>query len=260
MLKSIISEQGPATGRGRGAIGSGARAEAIYRSVFEAIVDQRLPPGAKLTEEQLGAIFDASRTIVRSALQALAHDHVVTLERNRGAFVSAPTVADARDIFFSRKIVESAIAREVASRITPAQIAQLRALLAEEHEALGHGERQKAIRLSGAFHVAVAAICGEGALTRFLRGLISRSSLVIALYGRGFASACGHDEHEAFVAALEARDGDRAAASMAEHLDHIFGDLAARRAARRAIRHRRNSSRLDRRHAEPPASAKRTAL
>jgi DNA-binding GntR family transcriptional regulator len=222
MLKSIISEQGPATGRGRGAIGSGARAEAIYRSVFEAIVDQRLPPGAKLTEEQLGAIFDASRTIVRSALQALAHDHVVTLERNRGAFVSAPTVADARDIFFSRKIIESAIAREVASRITPAQIAQLRALLAKEHEALGYGERQKAIRLSGAFHVAVAAICGEGALTQFL---ISRSSLVIALYGRGLASACGHDEHEAFVAALEARDGERAAASMAEHLDHIFGDL-----------------------------------
>ncbi len=225
MLKSIISEQGSATGRGRGATGQGARAEAIYRSVFEAIVDQRLPPGAKLTEEQLGAIFDASRTIVRSALQALAHDHIVTLERNRGAFVSAPTVADARDIFFSRKIVESAIARDIASRIEPAQIAGLRALLAEEHEALRQGERQKAIRLSGAFHVAVAAIGGEGALTRFLRGLISRSSLVIALYGRGFASACGHDEHEAFVDALAAGDGERAAAAMTEHLDHIFGDL-----------------------------------
>jgi DNA-binding GntR family transcriptional regulator len=49
--------------------------------------------------------------------------------------------------------------------------------------------------------------------------------LVIALYGRGFASACGHDEHEAFVDALAAGDGERAAAAMAEHLDHIFGDL-----------------------------------
>jgi DNA-binding GntR family transcriptional regulator len=225
MLKSIISEQGFATERGRGAIGRGVRAEAIYRSVFEAIVDQRLPPGAKLTEEQLGAIFDASRTIVRSALQALAHDHVVTIERNRGAFVSAPTVADARDIFFSRRIVESAIAREVASRIEPAQIAGLRALLAEEHEALRRGERQKAIRLSGAFHVAIADICGQGALSQFLRGLISRSSLVIALYGRGPVSACGHDEHVALVDALAAREGERAAAAMGEHLDHIFGDL-----------------------------------
>ncbi|HYA74376.1 MAG TPA: GntR family transcriptional regulator [Roseiarcus sp.] len=226
MSKSIISGEAPEAARGRGAVGRGERAEAIYRSIFDAVVDQRLPPGAKLTEEQLGAIFDASRTIVRSALQALAHDHIVTIERHRGAFVSAPTVADARDIFFSRKIVESAVAREVARRIDAADIAKLRALLAEEREALRRGERQKAIRLSGAFHVAVAAICGEGALTQFLRGLISRSSLVIALYGRGPASACGHDEHLAFVDALERRDGERAAAAMAEHLDHIFGDLA----------------------------------
>ena len=77
--------------------------------------------------------------------------------------------------------------------------------------------------------MAIAAICGEGALTRFLAGLISRSSLVIALYGRGPASACGHDEHAALVEALAARDGPRAAALMAEHLDHIMGDLALTR-------------------------------
>jgi DNA-binding GntR family transcriptional regulator len=225
MLKSNPSAQSSEATR-RGAVGRSARAEAIYRSVFNAVVDQRLPPGAKLAEEQLGAIFDASRTIVRSALEALAHDHIVTIERHRGAFVSAPSVADAQDIFFSRKVVESAVAREVARRIGPADVAKLRALLAEEREALQRGERQKAIRLSGAFHVAVAAICGEGALTEFLRGLISRSSLVIALYGRGPASTCGHDEHLDFVDALEARDGERAAAAMAEHLDHIFDDLA----------------------------------
>ena len=82
-----------------------------------------------------------------------------------------------------------------------------------------------AIRLSGGFHVAVAAICGEGALTQFLRSLISRSSLVIALYGRGPASECGHDEHVAFLDALAAGGGEKAAAAMAEHLDHILADL-----------------------------------
>ena len=98
-------------------------------------------------------------------------------------------------------------------------------MMEEESEALRRGDRQKAIRLSGGFHIAVAAICGEGALTQFLRSLISRSSLVIALYGRGPASECGHDEHVAFLDALAARDGERAAAAMAEHLDHIVADL-----------------------------------
>ncbi len=210
---------------GRAAAAGGSRAARIYRSVLEAVVEQRLPPGAKLTEEQLGAVFGVSRTLVRSALQALAHDHIVTISRNRGAFVSAPTVADAQDVFFGRRLVEAAIAREAARRIAPADIAALRALLDEEEAALRRGDRPAAIRLSGAFHVAVAAICGEGVLTTFLHGLISRSSLVIALYGRGAASACGHDDHMQLLLALEAHDGEKAARLMSDHLDHILGDL-----------------------------------
>ena len=177
----------PLAARERKADGQNGRAAAIYRSIFDAVVDQRLSPGAKLTEEQLGALFSASRTLVSSALQALGHDLIVTLERNRGAFVSAPTIADAQDIFFSRRIVESGIAPEVARKIQPDDVARLRALLADEGAAIRRDDRQSAIRLSGAFHMTIARIGGEGALTRFLGGLISRSSLVIALYGRGAA-------------------------------------------------------------------------
>jgi DNA-binding GntR family transcriptional regulator len=224
-MRSLATSSAAGPARASPEEAPGDRAAAIYRCVFDAVVDQRLPPGAKLTEEQLGALFNASRTLVRSALQTLAHDHIVTIERNRGAFVSAPTIADAQDIFFSRRLVESGIAMEVAAMHTAEDIARLRALLEEEQIALQGGDRRTAIRLSGAFHMAIARIRGEGALTRFLGGLISRSSLVIALYGRGLASACGHDEHAGFLEALAQRDGARAAALMSEHLDHILGDL-----------------------------------
>jgi DNA-binding GntR family transcriptional regulator len=222
VLSLTISE--PAA-RGAREAEPGGRAAAIYRCIFDAVVDQRLPPGAKLPEEQLGSLFHASRTLVRSALQALAHDSIVTIERHRGAFVSAPTVADAQDIFFSRRLVESGIALEVARRIKAEELELLRVLLGQESGALHDGGRRAAIRLSGAFHIAIARVLGEGALTRFLAGLISRSSLVIALYGRGPASACGHDEHVGIVEALAEHDGPRAAALMAEHLDHILFDL-----------------------------------
>lgn len=210
---------------GQGSVARGSRVGRIYQSVLEAVVELRLPPGAKLTEEQLGAIFGASRTTVRSALQALAHDHIVTLAPHRSAFVSAPTIETARDIFSGRKLVEVAIAREAAGRVHAGQLAALRTLLAKEQAAIDGGDRPGAIRLSGAFHIAVAATRGEGVLTTFLRSLISQSSLVIALYGRSHASACGHDEHIAFLGALENRDADRAAQLMSDHLDHIFGDL-----------------------------------
>jgi len=205
--------------------GSGDRVATIYQRIFDAVVDQRLPPGAKLPEEQLGSLFNASRTLVRSALQALAHDHIVTIERHRGAFVSAPTTHEAQDIFHSRRLVEAGIALEVAATITPDDVHRLNHLLEGEETALHRGDRQAAIRLSGDFHIAIARIRGEGALTRFLGSLISRSSLVIALYGRGPASACGHDEHADIVRALGRRDGRRAADLMAEHIDHILSDL-----------------------------------
>ena len=93
---------------------------------------------------QLGAIFWASRTTVRSGLQALAHDHIVTLAPHRGAFVSSPTIETARDIFAARKLVEAAIAREAARRIDAAQLAELRALLSTELAALNRSDRPAA--------------------------------------------------------------------------------------------------------------------
>ena len=108
---------------------------------------QRLPPGAKLTEEQLGAVFGVSRTIVRSALQALAHDHIVTIERNRGAFVSAPTVAGRAGHFLQPQA--GGIRRSRAkSRAGSARdmLAHLRALL--DDEAGGAAARRPAERRS----------------------------------------------------------------------------------------------------------------
>jgi DNA-binding GntR family transcriptional regulator len=77
-------------------------------------------------------------------LQALAHDHIVTLAPHRGAFVSSPTIETARDIFAARKLVEAAIAREAARRIHAAQLAELRALLSTERAALNRSDRPAA--------------------------------------------------------------------------------------------------------------------
>ena len=57
----------------------------------DAIIDRRLAPGTKLSEAEVGTLFEVSRTVVRSALQMLAFEGLVRSERNRGAFVANPT-------------------------------------------------------------------------------------------------------------------------------------------------------------------------
>ena len=71
-----------------------AGAQGIADQLAIAIHEHRLAPGAKLSEDEVGEVFGVSRTVVRAALQILAHDKMVDLKRNRGAFVAQPSVKE----------------------------------------------------------------------------------------------------------------------------------------------------------------------
>ena len=215
-----------ANGAESGAADGGTdRAGVIVRTVTAAIVEQRLPPGLKLSEEDLAAVFGVSRTIVRAALRSLANDRVIVLLPNRGAFVASPGVEEARQVFDARRVVEAALIREAAARATPADVARAARHLAEEGMALAAGDRPAAIRLSGDFHLMLASLARQDVLFEFLRELVSRTALVIALYGTTKASSCGTSEHAELLAAVERHDGERAADLMQHHLRHVEADL-----------------------------------
>lgn len=201
------------------------RAGTIVKVVTSAIIEQRLPPGMKLSEEDLAAVFGVSRTIVRAALRTLAKDRVIVLLPNRGAFVASPGIDEARQVFEARRVVEAALIREAAARATPADITAAARHLADEDRALAAGDRPAAIRLSGDFHLLLASLARQDVLFDFLRELVSRTALVIALYGTTKASSCGTNEHAELLAAVERREGDRAAELMLHHLSHVEADL-----------------------------------
>ena len=64
----------------------------IADALFKAIAQHRLPPGTRLVEAQIVETLQANRNHVQVALQRLAMQKVVTIEANRGAMVSQPTV------------------------------------------------------------------------------------------------------------------------------------------------------------------------
>jgi DNA-binding GntR family transcriptional regulator len=203
----------------------------IRDAIRDAIVDRRLAPGTKLTETDVGALFGVSRTLVRGALQALSHEGLVTVERNRGAFVANPSPEEARQIFATRRIIEPGILAEAARHLTSASLRHLRELLVDEGRLInerGQSARRAEIKASGDFHLAISALTGNAVMQRFMDELIARSSLVISLYGQSTISSCGHTEHMEIIDALEARDIERAGRLMVHHIHHIEADLDLR--------------------------------
>ncbi|MCC2613003.1 GntR family transcriptional regulator [Neorhizobium petrolearium] len=204
------------------------RSLAIREALRNAIIDRRLTPGTKLSESEVGSLFDVSRTVARAALQMLAFEGLVKTERNRGAFVSNPSPEEAKQIFASRRLIEPGIVAAAIERITPADIEQFRRQLEEEERYMnerGPAARRAEIKALGDFHLMLASVAGNLILQKFMDELVARSSLVIALYGRSGVSSCGHAEHSAILDALEKGDGRGATQLMVHHIDHIEADL-----------------------------------
>ncbi|CUH50723.1 GntR family transcriptional regulator [Shimia marina] len=200
----------------------------IVGQLTEAVHEHRILPGAKLREDEVGEIFGVSRTIVRQALRAMAHEGLVTIERNRGAFVARPSIKQAREVFEARALLEPQTARAAAERATPEDIAQLERHITAEHDALDRGEAGVALKLSGDFHMSIARIADQKIIEDFLRQLISRSSLVIALYWRRRNALCESHAHHALINALRMGDGDGAEELMKGHLLDLFTQLDLR--------------------------------
>ncbi len=199
--------------------------EEIYGRIQKAVLEHRLAPGTKLIEERLAEVSGVSRTKIREVLNKLAHEGLVTLVPNRGAFIASPSVEQARDVFVTRRMIEPEMARLLSERATPAQVRALRKHTKLESDARKRNDRPAIIRLSGEFHVLIADMVGNEILLRMMRELAPLTCLVITLYDKPNAPACPHHEHDDLIDAIEAHDGARAAACMLEHLQHIEATL-----------------------------------
>ncbi|MEO0915397.1 MAG: GntR family transcriptional regulator, partial [Pseudomonadota bacterium] len=150
------------------------------------------------------------------------------IEKNRGAFVSKPTLKEAHEVFQARALLEPTTARAAAERASDADVRLLEKHIEAEHAALDKDEAGLALKLSGDFHLEIARIADQNTIEQFLRQLISRSSLVIALYWRRRNALCESNAHHALLDAFRHRDGANAEELMKGHLLDIYSQLDLR--------------------------------
>lgn len=197
----------------------------IYEKIYAAVLEHRLPPGTKLVEERLAEIFGVSRARIREVLARLAHELIVELYPQRGAFVAKPSIEQALDVFEARRLIEPAVIRRLVETLTPEKLSRLRQHQELELDARRRDDKRAVIRLSGEFHSLAAELAGNSALARSMRELSTLTCLMIFLYDAPTSTSCRADEHSQIIDAIARRDAARAEKLMLEHLEHIESSM-----------------------------------
>uniref|UniRef100_UPI000D3C42D0 GntR family transcriptional regulator n=1 Tax=unclassified Variovorax TaxID=663243 RepID=UPI000D3C42D0 len=201
--------------------------ESIANDIATAIVEKRLPPGTWLREEALGRVYSVSRTKVRAALLMLSKDKLIEMIPDKGAFVSQPSVQEAREVFAVRRILESEVVRLFVANARPRDYQVLEQHIKFERTALRQTTTTGTVRekLLGDFHVALAEATGNHTLAELVRELVARSSLIAMLYHSSNDPHCSSDEHAEFLRLCRKGDVAAAVSSMTEHLERIEASL-----------------------------------
>lgn len=193
----------------------------IVQALTRAIIEHRLEPGSKLVEQKLADQFGVSRTLVRQALYRLSQNRLIKIEPARGAFVAAPSVDEARQVFAVRRMLEASLTRAFVESASASDIKALKQHIRAEQDALAQGDVPGRTQLLGDFHVRMAQLMGNQVLAQILSDLISRSALITLMYQTSSDAEHSHEEHEAIVKAIAAKDAALATELMDAHLRNV---------------------------------------
>jgi DNA-binding GntR family transcriptional regulator len=196
----------------------------ISKRIIEAVMAQKLHPGARLGEQQLAMLFDCSRTIVREALNQLAARGIVTVSSRRGWYVVEPSLSEAREAFEARRVIEMGLIRCTTSVSKPA-LKQLKSHLAKEKAAVKGDDVGLRSYLLGDFHVCLAECLGNSLLADTLRDFTARTTLIAMRYQSSHDAAHSCAEHVEIVQALETGDWSRAEQLMQAHIGNVQSAL-----------------------------------
>lgn len=201
--------------------------DAVTARVRDMIVDGRLDPGTGIPELELARQLGVSRTPLREALKVLASEGLVELLPGRGAVVKVFTAKDAQDMLTLIALLEEH-AGPLACAASDDEIARI----LEMHERMrvhyARRERPEYFRLNQDIHNAIVQAADNPTLS-LLHGILRKRMRRIRYIGNQSPDnwAAAMAEHEGFIDALRARDGERLGRLLREHINNTWPRVAA---------------------------------
>ena len=211
-----------------------------YGKILEGVRSGEFLPGAMITEGQLSTKLGLSKAPIRTALTRLVQDGWLEPVSRRGHRVKPLTIADARDLFMTRKLVEPFTARMAAGRIDDATREVLLATCDPDHQDWRELDREPAFFAANkAFHVTIARASGSIRLADIVASLHDEAERVLryATKQYGLSHLALFDNwthgHVEILDALDANDGEtaeRLARTQLEHSERLVMDALRERA------------------------------
>jgi DNA-binding GntR family transcriptional regulator len=211
-------------------------------TIRQAIINGELPPGTRITIDELARAIDMSPMPVRDALRHLAQTGFVEYVPHRGATVSAISIDDLRDTWDARLALETTAIRRAALRFEPEDRAPVEEAIEEHQSALERDEPVVAQQAHRNVHMRLYAPSGYNWLERLVEPIWIRAERYrsFALGERGTPTQLAR-EHRRILAACVRHDPDAASGELYEHLvrtanivsERLVGTALFERRARR---------------------------
>lgn len=188
------------------------------------IVTGALPPGTRLSEQEIAAGYGLSRQPVREAFIKLGTERLVEIRPQRGTYVCKINLFEVTQSQFVREAVEADIVRLATRRADAAALDTLRAEIAAQEEHLATGGRGF-VALDERFHQALAAAAGREAVWSHIQQIKMHMDRVRHLTVEEFPLEHLVEQHRDIVDAIASGNETAAETAIRNHLRGVLDDL-----------------------------------
>ena len=194
--------------------------EQVYARILEAITDRTLPPGQRITQNELAERLGVSRQPVSHALHLLHRQGLLAESGRRGFEITQLDPARIRQLYEVRGTIDALAARLAAARVKadPAGVAQLTAALSAGRAIDRKTPLSRLIALDVDFHTAIYRLAGNPAISEMIEPQWPhmRRSMATVLAELDYRESAW-SEHEAIAAQIFAGNAKAAESAAQAH-------------------------------------------
>ncbi len=201
--------------------GRGSQTERAYDQIKRRILENDMPAGFQVLEQELAQMLDMSRTPVREALIRLAEEGMIEVRPRHGMRVLPVSADDMREIYEILTSLESTAAELVAARgVTDTELAALKQAVADMDAALAKDDLRKWAEADENFHMLLVKYSGNERLHALVNTFWEQSHRVRLVTLRLRPKPMNSNKDHAAVVDAIAK-GDREAARRLHHKHRV---------------------------------------